>query len=91
VIELDSAELPPGISIIKFADLYRPTAFAFDAQGNLYVTSVDGNIYRLSDSDRDGRSDAQTIFASGYYLPLGVAVHPVRARYIFRIKAACRC
>ena len=74
VIELAGAEVMPGFSIIKFADLYRPTAFAFDAQGNLYVTSVDSKIYRLTDSDRDGRADAQNVFAAGYYLPLGITV-----------------
>jgi glucose/arabinose dehydrogenase len=76
IIELAGAEVLPGFSIIKFADVYRPTAFAFDAQGNLYVTSTDSKIYRLTDSDRDGRAEAQTVFAAGYYLPLGITVHP---------------
>jgi glucose/arabinose dehydrogenase len=75
VIELEGAEVPPGFSIIKFADVYRPTAFAFDAQGRLYVTSVDSKVYLLSDLDSDGRADVQTTFAAGYYLPLGITVH----------------
>jgi len=76
VIELAGAEVLPGFSITKFADLYRPTAFAFDAQGNLYVTSTDNKIYRLTDSDRNGRAEASTVFAAGYYLPLGITVQP---------------
>jgi len=76
VIELPGTELLPGFSIIKFADLYRPTAFAFDAQGNLYVTSTDSTIYRLTDTDGDGRADSQIAFAAGYYLPLGITVQP---------------
>jgi len=76
IIELPDTELPEGFSIIKFADVYRPTAFAFDAQGNLYVTSTDGTIYRLNDLNKDGRADMQTVFAAGYYLPLGVTVQP---------------
>jgi glucose/arabinose dehydrogenase len=76
VIELEGAEVLPGFSIIKFADLYRPTAFAFDAQGQLYVTSVDNKIYLLNDLNKDGRVDSQSVFAAGYYLPLGVTVHP---------------
>ena len=76
VIELPGTELLPGFSIIKFADLYRPTAFAFDALGNLYVTSVDSNIYRLTDSNHDGKADSQIVFAAGYSLPLGVTVQP---------------
>ncbi len=75
VVELEGAEVQAGFSLLKFADIYRPTAFAFDAQGRLYVTSVDGNVYILSDDNKDGRADSQTIFASGYSLPLGVAVH----------------
>ena len=76
IIELAGTEVLPGFSILKFGDVYRPTAFAFDAQGNLYVTSTDSKIYRLTDSDRDGRAEAQTVFAAGYYLPLGITVQP---------------
>ena len=74
-IELEGAELPPGFSLIKFADLYRPTGFTFDEQGRLYVTSQDGNVYILQDEDHDGRVDARLTFATGYYFPLGVAIH----------------
>ena len=75
VVELNNAEVPPGFSLIKFADLYRPTAFAFDAQGRMYVTSQDGNVYLLQDNDMDGRADSRTTFGSGFYFPLGVTVH----------------
>src|SRR6185436_2530956 len=74
IVELEGAELPQGFSIIKFADIYRPTAFAFDALGRLYITSTDSNVYLLSDSNGDGRADSQTTFAAGYYLPLGITV-----------------
>jgi putative membrane-bound dehydrogenase-like protein len=75
-VELEGAEVPEGFSLIKFADLYRPTGFAFDRRGRLYVTSQDGNVYILQDEDQDGRSDSRSTFATGYYFPLGVAVHP---------------
>ncbi|HUE99395.1 MAG TPA: hypothetical protein VMN99_09070 [Anaerolineales bacterium] len=82
-VELEGAEVPPGFSLIKFADLYRPTGFAFGVQGKMYVTSQDGNVYMLQDDDRDGRADSRTTFATGYYFPLGVAVHaPDRDVYI---------
>ena len=74
-VELEGADVPPGFSLIKFADLYRPTGFAFDDQGRMYVASQDGNVYVLPDEDRDGRADAQLTFATGYYFPLGVAIH----------------
>src|SRR5215207_8425799 len=74
-IELKGAQVPPGFSLIKFADLYRPTAFAFDAEGRMFVASQDGNIYILQDEDQDGRADSRLTFDTGYYFPLGVAVH----------------
>lgn len=75
MIELAGAQLPPGFSLLKFADLYRPTGFAFDTLGRLYVTSQDGNVYILHDKDGDGRAESRTTFATGYYFPLGVAIH----------------
>jgi glucose/arabinose dehydrogenase len=75
MVELNGAEVPPGFSLIKFADLYRPTAFAFDAEGKMYVTSQDGNVYILKDENNDGRADSRFTFATGYYFPVGVAVH----------------
>ena len=74
-VELDGAEVPPGFSLIKFADLYRPTAFAFDDQGRIYVTSQDGNVYLLHDEDHDGQTESRSTFATGYYFPVGVAIH----------------
>ena len=74
-VELEGAEVPPGFSLIKFADLYRPTAFSFDAAGRMFVASQDGNIYILQDEDQDGRADSRLTFDTGYYFPLGVAVH----------------
>jgi glucose/arabinose dehydrogenase len=41
----------------------------------MYVTSQDGNVYILQDEDQDGRADSRTTFATGYYFPLGVAIH----------------
>jgi putative membrane-bound dehydrogenase-like protein len=77
VVELDGAEVQPGFSLIKFADLYRPTGIAFDPSGRMYVTSQDGNVYLLTDEDSDGRADTRMNFAVGYNFPLGIALHPV--------------
>jgi glucose/arabinose dehydrogenase len=77
VIELQGTVLPAGFSILKFATVYRPTALTFDKAGNLLVASPDSNIYILTDTDKDGHADTQSVFASGYYIPLGLTVHPV--------------
>jgi glucose/arabinose dehydrogenase len=76
VVELAGAEVSPGFSLIRFADLYRPTGITFVHSGQMYVTSQDGNVYLLNDEDKDGRADSRISFAVGYNLPLGVAVHP---------------
>jgi glucose/arabinose dehydrogenase len=75
-VELEGAELPPGFSLVKFDDLHRPTAFAFDDRGRMFVTSQDGNVYILHDQDQDGRAESRATFATGYNFPLGVAIHP---------------
>ena len=35
-------------------------------------------MYILQDEDQDGRADSRTTFATGYYFPLGVALHEPR-------------
>ena len=39
VFEVAGVELPPGFSLIKYADFFRPTALAFDHGGRLLATS----------------------------------------------------
>lgn len=76
VVELEGARVQPGFSLIKFADLYHPTAITFDPSGRMYAASQDGNVYLLTDEDQDGRADSRSNFAVGYNFPLGIAVHP---------------
>jgi glucose/arabinose dehydrogenase len=40
----------------------------------MYVTSQEGNVYLLTDQNKDGRADTTTIFASGFVFPLGIAI-----------------
>jgi glucose/arabinose dehydrogenase len=75
-IELPGATVPPGFSFIKFADIYRPTSLTFDAAGRLFMTSFDGTVHILRDEDGDGRSDSDTIFASGFSTALGITLRP---------------
>ena len=74
IVELDGAEIQTGFSLIKFADLPRPTAMTFDGSGRMFVTSQDGNIYVVTDENGDGRADRSSIFASGYVFALGIDI-----------------
>lgn len=76
LIEAPNAVLPPGFSIIKFADLYRPTGLTFDGSGRLYATSADGTIHVFVDQDGDGRADLDSQFSYGFATPLGIVIHP---------------
>lgn len=72
VIEIEGALLPPGFSLTKYADLYRPTSLTFDPNGRLFATSFDGTVHVFTDEDGDGRSDQDDLFAWGFATPLGV-------------------
>ncbi len=61
---------------MKFADMYRPTGLAFDGNGRLFVTSVDGTVRIFEDSDGDGHADSEANFAGQFNTPLGVAIRP---------------
>ncbi len=75
-IDLPGAQLPPGFSFKLFADIYRPTSLAFSADGALYMTSFDGTVHILRDTDGDGRADSDTLFAQGFNTALGITLHP---------------
>jgi glucose/arabinose dehydrogenase len=82
--------LPDGFEVrlfaseVDFPDLQNPVAFAFDARGRMYVTTmpsypqylpgtpVDDKLLIFEDSNRDGSADRQTVFARGLHLPAGI-------------------
>ena len=68
--------MPPGFSFIEYAEIFRPTAFAFDELGRLFVASFDGTIHVLIDNDEDGRAELDAIYYSGLSTPLGLAFRP---------------
>lgn len=86
VIEGVGAQLPEGFSLIRFADFTRPTSLTFGPDGRLWAAAADGSIHVLTDSDGDGRSDADLVTAFGFDTPLGLAVAPDGTAYVSSIK-----
>jgi glucose/arabinose dehydrogenase len=76
LVEIEGAQLPPGFSLIKFADFTLPTSLTFDDQGRLWATSRDGTVHVLQDTDGDGRANSDTVFAFGFVELVGIALHP---------------
>ncbi|HSG93412.1 MAG TPA: PQQ-dependent sugar dehydrogenase [Methylotenera sp.] len=75
-------KLPAGFKISHFADsatkhgklLSSARMMAFDANGNLYVsTSRDGKVLMLPDADKDGSADEIITVAEGLNYPQGLA------------------
>lgn len=67
--------VPPDVHVDRFAQgLQRPTALAFAADGVLHVATAgtgatDGQVWRLVDSDGDGRADRADLIADGLPRP----------------------
>ena len=76
VIDLPGATVPPGFSFKTFATIYRPTSLTFDDAGRVFMTSFDGTVHILQDVDGDGRSDSDTVFATGFSTALGITIRP---------------
>lgn len=75
-------KLPVGFKLTQFADsstkqgrlLSSLRFMAFDANGNLFVTSSkDGKVLMLPDADKDGKADEVVTVAYGLNYPQGLA------------------
>lgn len=75
-VEIEGAVLPPGFSLIKYADLVLPTSLTFDNQGRLWATSRSGTVHILPDDDGDGRADRNIEYSFGFAELVGIAIEP---------------
>jgi glucose/arabinose dehydrogenase len=74
VIEVAGASLPPGFSILNYADIFRPTSLSTYGEGQILATSQDGTIHLFTDENGDGRADVDSVFAYGFLIPLGITL-----------------
>src|SRR5574341_2175684 len=69
---VEFGQLPPGFSLILYANVTRPTSIAFGIDGRLYVASANQVVYALADLDGDRRAETRSIWASNLASPLGL-------------------
>ncbi|KAA3644772.1 MAG: hypothetical protein DWQ07_15310 [Chloroflexi bacterium] len=69
-------ELPAGFSLNIYQELGEtPTALAFGDDGALLVSTLQGNVHTLHDTDQDGEVDEQVLYIADVGVPLGLATH----------------
>ena len=69
-------QLPAGFVLNTFQELGEvPTAMAISQDGILLVSTLQGNVYELHDTDGNGTTDVQVLYASDVGVPLGLATH----------------
>lgn len=71
-IVVERGELPPGFSLIVYAEVPGPTSLTFGPDGRLYVASTNQVVYALADNDGDRRAEARITFARNVPIPLGL-------------------
>ncbi len=68
-------EVPAGFAVEIFVqrEITNPTSLLFGPDGHLYVSGLNGTIWRIEDHDTDGRADVIRVFASGFPNLIGLA------------------
>ncbi|MBL8045078.1 MAG: PQQ-dependent sugar dehydrogenase [Anaerolineales bacterium] len=69
---VERGELPPGFSLIIYAEVPGPTSLTFGPDGRLYVASTNQVVYALADNDGDRRAEERRVFARNVPIPLGL-------------------
>ena len=68
-------QIAPGFSAIQLPlpDAIMPTGFAWEADGDMVVTSLEGRVWRARDTDGDGLADDAAPISDDLATPFGVA------------------
>jgi glucose/arabinose dehydrogenase len=76
-------ELPGGFAaFVAVDDLSSPTSLAVDDEGRVYVSEVDGTVWRLSDENGDGAFETRDRFVEVAPQITGIALAPDGALYV---------
>jgi glucose/arabinose dehydrogenase len=70
---LDKIKLPPGFTIRVFAQVTGARSMCLSETGNLFVGTMEGTVYAVTDSDKNGVAEKVYTVASGLNSPNGVA------------------
>jgi putative membrane-bound dehydrogenase-like protein len=76
--EVSQLTVADGIPITVFENrvIVKPTAIDVGPAGEVYVASIEGQIWLMYDDDQDGHADRTQEFANGLRQPEGLAVSP---------------
>jgi putative membrane-bound dehydrogenase-like protein len=74
-----TVQLPPGFEATVYAGasgLGSATTITWGPDGHLWLSQENGNIWKIADTDGDGRADKAFLFAAGFTELLGLLWHP---------------
>ncbi|MDG2382685.1 MAG: c-type cytochrome [Pirellulaceae bacterium] len=80
IVAKDTSQSPAKIRVVPGFEAYRlpignsmmPTGLSWRPDGNLYVTSLKGRVWRIFDTDGDGFEDATNPFSDELAAPYGL-------------------
>ncbi|MDA1179842.1 MAG: hypothetical protein O2931_13715 [Planctomycetota bacterium] len=66
--------IAPGFEVVRLPthEPVLPTAFSWSPRGEMFVASLDGRIWRISDQDGDGLGEAMTLASATLAAPFGM-------------------
>lgn len=66
--------IAPGFEVVRLPthEPVLPTAFSWSPRGEMFVASLDGRIWRVSDQDGDGAEEEMTLAAATLAAPFGM-------------------
>ena len=75
LLEQEKLHVVPGFDVTRLplAEEITPTAFAWDRQGQLLLSTLKGRLWRATDTDGDKIEDQTTLLADGLSAPFGLA------------------